>query len=737
MLRKLFILCLIFIVYPLQAQEKEDVDWLIYLYLVGSDLESGGEHPELGGNATRDLQEILDSQLSDNIKLVVMTGGTSRWQNDVIRSDKVQIFETKNQELVLKNEFAPLNMGNPDTLDRLISHGESRFNPQKRMIIFWDHGAGSTGGVGYDETQGGDFLSMPEIQSVFRRHFPEGIPFEIVGFDACLMANIDVAYYMGQFGKYLVASEETEPSIGWDYIGWLEKLKNNPQMDGQELGKAIADSYLAACRKYDLENVTLSVVDLSRFFAAGFAYFSLGDRLMTYISHHPEQSSSVLSHLAQAANKAERYGGDTFLDSIDLYDYISNISRYADPEIRAVTLNFIRDSVVYKVNGNARNSKGLSVYYPLSHSREAFHGVYENGMRNPFYCLSAMSMGISQNYNFSDDFKFVRDFLWKKVRVIMNGEQEDKASREQVTLPETSPMANINLQDFTEGAYSHIAPPDSELKGLVLEPKFDKDSNSYIQIPEKYLDKIQSVEFMPALFVLSTDKEDGFAAVIGTDDSIMEDWDRGIFTIQFNNSRPHLGEHLLPGTFVNSFDSISRYLSHVRINGVDATLEFIYDYETGKYTVVGITRNSETGVPTRQNITLKEGDIITTIMTGLKLSQDDSDEEKEFQFEYETFRYSNSMQLTRKELAADATYALILRVTSFGGDKVEAEPVIYIVPEDKNAPMQVFSADEYVSYLQDKQDDVSDPEDDHEESSDPDEDDSDFENDDDRDDDDS
>ncbi|MGN1357137.1 MAG: hypothetical protein ACI4VX_05595 [Succinivibrionaceae bacterium] len=69
----------------------------------------------------------------------------------------------------------------------------------------------------------------------------------------------------------------------------------------------------------------------------------------------------------------------------------------------------------------------------------------------------------------------------------------------------------------------------------------------------------------------------------------MEDWDRGIFTVQFNNSRPHLGEHLLPGTFVNSFDSISRYLSHVRINGVDATLEFIYDYETGKYTVVGIT----------------------------------------------------------------------------------------------------------------------------------------------------
>ena len=66
---------------------------------------------------------------------------------------------------------------------------------------------------------------------------------ELVGFDTCLMATVDVAALFQNFSKYLVASEEVEPGNGWLYSGWLGELAKNPAMGGEELGIAICNTY--------------------------------------------------------------------------------------------------------------------------------------------------------------------------------------------------------------------------------------------------------------------------------------------------------------------------------------------------------------------------------------------------------------------------------------------------------------------------------------------------------------
>ena len=66
------------------ASEAEEGSWSIYWYLCGSDLESGG------GFATYDLSELMEVELPENVNVVIETGGSSEWQNDVVDADHLQ-----------------------------------------------------------------------------------------------------------------------------------------------------------------------------------------------------------------------------------------------------------------------------------------------------------------------------------------------------------------------------------------------------------------------------------------------------------------------------------------------------------------------------------------------------------------------------------------------------------------------------------------------------------------------
>ena len=66
------------------VSEAEEGSWSIYWYLCGSDLESGG------GFATYDLSELMEVELPENVNVVIETGGSSEWQNDVVDAYHLQ-----------------------------------------------------------------------------------------------------------------------------------------------------------------------------------------------------------------------------------------------------------------------------------------------------------------------------------------------------------------------------------------------------------------------------------------------------------------------------------------------------------------------------------------------------------------------------------------------------------------------------------------------------------------------
>jgi len=91
-----------------------------------------------------------------------------------------------------------------------------------------------------------------------------GRPIDLLGMDACLMSNLEVAYQVRPYVRYLVASEENEPNDGWPYHTLLKKLVKEPSLATPELAAAIVETYV---RSYEDQGypgpVTLAALDLS------------------------------------------------------------------------------------------------------------------------------------------------------------------------------------------------------------------------------------------------------------------------------------------------------------------------------------------------------------------------------------------------------------------------------------------------------------------------------------------
>ena len=229
----------------------------IMVYMCGTDLESKY------GMATKDLQEMLNAKMSDQVNLIIETGGCSKWQNNVMSNTNNQIYKVENGKLRrLENNVGNAAMTDPDNLETFIKYCTKNYPADRNMLIFWDHGGGSLTGYGYDEKN-------PRASSMTLSKINDALSgancvFDCIGFDACLMATLETAMVCNEYADYMIASEETEPGTGWYYTDWLTKLSQNTSMPTVEIAQCIIDTFVSSSSAADPRaQVTLSVIDLA------------------------------------------------------------------------------------------------------------------------------------------------------------------------------------------------------------------------------------------------------------------------------------------------------------------------------------------------------------------------------------------------------------------------------------------------------------------------------------------
>ena len=339
--------------------DVESGTWSIYWYLCGSDLETNY------GCATQDLMELMEVTLPENVRVVIQTGGAKEWQNNVVNADILQRYVYDSTGLTLVDELPPASMGDTATLTDFLRFCKTYYPAEHTAVLFWNHGGGSVNGAAFDERYYLDSLTLDEMRTAFGRVWPgdeADPPLELVGFDTCLMATVDVVDTFVGTARYLVASEEVEPGNGWNYTGWAGALAEDPTMDGAALGRIICDTYYAGCEAVGTQNkATLSLTDLTRCGPLLEAYEAFGAEALAEACEDP----SFFSRFARIAAQSENYGGNTreqgYTNMVDL----GHMARQSTGLLQTAgdVLTALEDCVLYRVNGPYRaEATGLSCY---------------------------------------------------------------------------------------------------------------------------------------------------------------------------------------------------------------------------------------------------------------------------------------------------------------------------------------------------------------------------------------
>ena len=231
----------------------------LMVYMCGTDLESKY------GMATNDLQEMASAKFGDNVNVIVYTGGCRGWKTNGISSSSNQIYKVESGGIrCLEKNMGTGAMTDPETLTSFIKYCAQNYPANRNDLILWDHGGGSVSGYGYDEiNRNKGSMDLSKLDSALKNG---GVTFDFIGFDACLMATAETAFVAEKYADYLIASEETEPGIGWYYKNWLTNLGDNPSMSTLDIGKNIVDDFVSTCASQCRgQKTTLSVIDLAEF----------------------------------------------------------------------------------------------------------------------------------------------------------------------------------------------------------------------------------------------------------------------------------------------------------------------------------------------------------------------------------------------------------------------------------------------------------------------------------------
>ncbi|MCL2372274.1 MAG: clostripain-related cysteine peptidase [Defluviitaleaceae bacterium] len=330
--------------------------YTIMVYMNGSDLES-----EFGA-ATADLVEMLDSGLDSRVaNVLILTGGAKRWMNEAIPEYECLIWELADGQLNEIENMGLVNMGNPDTLAKFISFCQSRYPAEKYGLIMWDHGGGSIAGFGHDEKFDDASLTLLDMAAAFEAAGLRENKLEFLGFDACLMATVEMAIIAADYANVLIASEDLEPGDGWDYV-FLGALNHNPSMDGHQLGRVIVDTFMDFYGEDSDEILTLSVVELSKVQAVMEAMGALMARASTRL----EVMHNGFVDLSARRSKTKTFGEgsprDNYADMVDIGDMAIQLQQIFPAEVTAV-LTALESCVSYNRHNSDTALWGLSTFY--------------------------------------------------------------------------------------------------------------------------------------------------------------------------------------------------------------------------------------------------------------------------------------------------------------------------------------------------------------------------------------
>lgn len=393
------------------GQPSDGTRWLVMLYQDADD-------QVLEQDIFVDLNEAERVGSSEQVRMVTQIdrfrGG---FQGDGDWNTTRRYLLTQDDDLAQINsellEEGESNMADGATLVDFATWAINTYPADHYVLILSDHGMGWPGGWS-DPTAGspdpgraplvsaleGDHLYLAEIdQALEQIRQQTGLDrFEVIGMDACLMSQLEVYSALQPHARYAVASEETEPALGWAYTAFLQALVDNPEMSGEDLVASVVESYIdddqrivdrqaradflrqnsplggffgvsdvspEQLTRQIVRDTTLSAVDLAALPSLMQAFNTFAYRLQDV------DQGAVASARSYAQSYTNVFGKDVPNAYIDLGHFAELTARQANngalTEAANAVNKAVREMVVAEKHGPGKpGSTGIALYFPNS-----------------------------------------------------------------------------------------------------------------------------------------------------------------------------------------------------------------------------------------------------------------------------------------------------------------------------------------------------------------------------------
>ena len=366
--------------------------WTFMVYLDGDN--------DLEDVAILDFLEMAAAGSTSNVNIVVQFDRSPIYDNSYDNWNTTKRFlVTSGMTPTILNAFddiGEVNMGDPNVLADFIVWGVATYPATNYALVLWDHG-GSWRGVSWDYSTPlpYDNLNMSELVSALglAQALNDGLVLDILGFDACSMASIEVAYQVMPYARYLVGSEIYVPDDGFEYTGPLSALAANPDMPTLQFADEILDHYskyylslTGTPNWYELnESFTLSVVDLGLIDELVVSVGALATELQ-------DNFGLWVNHVALARNLTEAYSAAWTDDGIDIYHFAENLRNVTPNATIDALAEGVMAAVAASVLNETHGTNPDNCLVPVNHTHGVSMYFYPpSGWRDPTYPLEGLN----------------------------------------------------------------------------------------------------------------------------------------------------------------------------------------------------------------------------------------------------------------------------------------------------------------------------------------------------------
>jgi hypothetical protein len=217
------------------ARPNPKAKWTVMVYISGDN--------NLEDYVVKDIEEelaLVGSNADINILALADRGpgyDTSRgdWQTTKLFYVTQDMLADSEHEVA---DWGERNFGDPQTLIDFVTWSKANYRADRYALYFWNHGWSWHPGYVMSDDTDQDALDYHEIK--------EAIPslgfIDVVGYDACNMASIEIHELWHGNATAVAASQEYVNMDGIEYDAVLSQMVDNPDMTADEVAIATAQS---------------------------------------------------------------------------------------------------------------------------------------------------------------------------------------------------------------------------------------------------------------------------------------------------------------------------------------------------------------------------------------------------------------------------------------------------------------------------------------------------------------